>query len=43
MNSREASYGNVRITDLDFADHAVILVGITDTLTEAVETLSEEA
>ena len=38
-----ASFGNVRITDLDFADDAVIFAETLDVLTEALETLSEEA
>ena len=35
------SFGDVRITDLGFADDAVILVETTETLTEALEILSE--
>ena len=38
-----ASFGEVRITDLDFADDAVIFAETLDVLTEALETLSEEA
>ena len=37
------SFGDVRITDLDFADDAVILAETIETLTEALETLSEES
>ena len=36
-----ASFGDVRITDLDFADDALILAETIETLTEALETLSE--
>jgi hypothetical protein len=38
-----ASFGNVKITDLDFADDAVIFAETLDGLTSALETLSEEA
>jgi len=38
-----ASFGDVRITDLDFADDAVILAETLDVLTEALETLTVEA
>ena len=38
-----ASFGEVEITDLDFADDAVIFAEAVDILTEALETLSEEA
>ncbi len=37
------SFGDVRITDLDFADDAVIFAETADILTEALESLSEEA
>ena len=37
------SFGEVRVTDLDFADDAVIFAETLDVLTEALETLSEEA
>ena len=37
------SFGEVRITDLDFADDAVIFAETLDVLTGALETLSEEA
>ena len=37
------SFGEVRITDLDFADDAVIFAETLDVLTEALESLSEEA
>ena len=37
------SFGDVRITDLDFADDAVIFAETLDVLTAALETLSEEA
>ena len=38
-----ASFGNVRVTDLDFADDAVIFAETVDILAEALESLSEEA
>ena len=38
-----ASFGEVEITDLDFADDAVIFAEAVDVLSEALETLSEEA
>ena len=38
-----ASFGDVRITDLDFADDAVIFAETLDVLTVTLETLSEEA
>ena len=38
-----ASFGDLQITDLDFADDAVILAETIETLTEALEALSEEA
>jgi hypothetical protein len=37
------SFGDVRITDLDFADDAVIFAETVDILIEALESLSEEA
>ena len=37
------SFGNVQITDLDFADDAVIFAETVESITEALETLSEEA
>ena len=37
------SFGEAQITDLDFADDAVIFAETLDVLTEALETLSEEA
>ena len=37
------SFGTNRITDLDFADDAVIIVGTTEVLSEALESLIEEA
>ena len=37
------SFGTVRITDLDFADDAVIFAKTTEVLVEAFESLSEEA
>ena len=38
-----ASFGDVHITDLDFADDAVIFAETIEAITEALETLSEEA
>ena len=37
------SFGTVRITDLDFADDAVIFAETTEVLTGALDSLSEEA
>ena len=37
------SFGDVHITDLDFADDAVILAETIETLPETLETLSEES
>ena len=37
------SFGDVRITDPDFADDAVIPAETIETLTEALETMSEES
>ena len=37
------SFGTVRITDLDFADDAVILAKTTEVLAGALDSLSEEA
>ena len=37
-----ASFGNVKISDLDSADHAVIFVETLDVLLGALEVLSEE-
>ena len=37
------SFGDVRITDLDYADNVVILAETKETLPEALETLSEES
>ena len=37
------SFGKVRITDLDFADDAVIFAETTEVLAEVLESLSEEA
>ena len=38
-----ASFGNVKISDLDFADDAVILVETMDLLSGALEVLNEES
>ena len=38
-----ASFGEVQVTDLDFADDAVIFAETVDALTEALEALSEES
>ena len=37
------SFGEVRITDLDFADDAVILAETVDVLAEALDTMGQEA
>ena len=42
-SSCTASFGNVRISDLDFADDAVIFVETLDTLLGALEVLNEES
>ena len=39
----EASFGTARITDLDFADDAVVYAETTDVLAGALDSLSEEA
>ena len=38
-----ASFGELQVTDLDFADDAVILAETVEALTEALEALSEES
>jgi len=38
-----ASFGNVKISDLDFADDAVLFVGTLDILLGALEVLNEES
>ena len=42
-SSCSALYGNVKISDLDFADDAVIFAEILDLLLEALEVLNEES
>ena len=38
-----ASFGNIKISDLDFADDAVIFVETLDILLGALEVLNEES
>ena len=38
-----ASFGNVKISDLDFADDAVIYAETHDILLQAIEVLNEES
>ena len=42
-SSCSALFGNVKITDLDFADDAVIFAEILDIILGALEVLNEES
>ena len=38
-----ASFGNIKISDLDFADHSVVFAEMLDILMGALEVLNEES